>query len=828
MKICYVIILLISAFPLLNTQSAQAEPIYKTTAFLSRGPIFINSNADFGTYASSGDGSEAHPYIITNFNITASTDTLITISNTDKHFKVTGNWLNNINYGLDGIYLIKAINGEIEYNNITNSRHGIYLDISNGISVHDNTISDTSESGIRVNNSDSNNISLNTISNTEYNGIWLNQSNHNLIASNTITEVKNTSAIWLKSNSNENVVIDNKISNTYHGILVSSSNNNTISNNFLNNNLYAIYASPKGYLWDPFIPSQYNNFTNNTLYNSNFYGLSFEEGVINSSVSYNMFLRNNLQGSSQIYDNGTNNTFIYNFYDEWTGPDDHSNINSLDPDSDTFVDDCYIIDGLTNNNDSFPLTNFVSDLNFDFLSRPRIYQPITEQTHQGYITISWTPVLNVLDPNGVSYRVYYSNNSGNTWINLVNNLNVYIYEWNTYSLPNGTEYLIKVEAYTMSLMTFDLLDDVITIENGDHTLFSPTITSPAINDIVSETIPITWSAAIDSWSEHTITYALSYSNNSGVKWYLIQDNIASTTYNWDTTTVPDGATYTLQVIAYCSGGLHSPFTLNGVFEIRNTPHTLTQVVLQTPNGGETISGFFTVTWSAVTDSWDHHVTYSLYYSNNSGSSWNAMVSNLDTTEYTWNTSSLLAGTQYLVKVVANCSDLFTEDSSNEIFTISQFKHALSQLTVISPNGSETVKGIITITWSEVTDNMNHEVTYSVFYSTNNGSKWILISANITATSLSWDTNNADNGPNNLIKVVASCSEGLTTEDVSDRIFTINNIDESSSGSASTGESSSSSNVLPDNAVIIIVIIVVTASAGSVAGLVAYRRFKSKK
>ena len=827
-KICYVIILLISGIPFLSTHSTQADPIYKNTAYQASGPIYITSNSGFRPYSPSGDGSADHPYVITNYEITSSAGVLIGIFNTDAHFKITNNRLNNVNYGLEAIYLYNVKNGEIEYNNISNSRHAIYLDHSDDNSVHNNKITDTSESGIRLNNADSNNISLNTISNTEYNGIWLNESKQNFIASNCITEVKNTSAIWLKSHSNENFVVNNNITNSYHGIYVSSSNNNSISNNFLKDNLYGIYSTPKGYLWDPVISSEYNDFTNNTLYNNTFYGLRLENGVINSSVSYNMFLRNNLQGISQVFDNGSDNTFIYNFYDEWTGPDFHKNENMLITTPDGFVDDCYIIEGSINNNESYALSHYVSDLDFDFLSRPRIFEPQNSMIHQGIIPISWTSAIDAFD-HGVSYRLYYSNNSGVNWKNIANNIIILSFDWNTYQLPNGTEYLIRVEAYTITLMTFDILDNVITIENTDHTLSSPIITSPGINNILSEIITITWSGASDSWS-HSISYSLYYSNNTGSNWYLINDKISSTSYDWDTTTVSDGATYSLKVIAYCSGGLFSPFTLNGVFEIRNTPHTLTQVVLQTPNGGESINGLFTVKWSAVTDSWNHKISYSLYYSNNSGASWIKIVSNLVKTDYSWSTSLLPEGNQYLVKVVANCSDLFTEDVSDAIFSIMRFQHTLSQITVLSPNGGETVNGVITITWSEVTDNMNHDVKYSVYYSTNNGSKWILITANTTEISVAWDTNNANNGLNNLIKVVALCSEGLTIDDVSDNVFKINNFDESTtiSGTSGGSTSSSTSSGLPDNTVIIIIIIAVTGSVGSVAGLYAYRRFKSKK
>jgi parallel beta-helix repeat protein len=96
--------------------------------------------------------------------------------------------------------------------------------------------------------------------------------------------------------------------------------------------------------------------------------------------------------------------------------------------------------------------------------------------------------------------------------------------------------------------------------------------------------------------------------------------------------------------------------------------------------------------------------------------------------------------------------------------------------ITSPNGGETLSGDTIISWTGAVDVWGHDVTYSIYYSSDGGTTWTPLETGLTATSYDWDTTTVNDGSNYLIKVAATCSEGLTNEDISDGVFTIQNIE----------------------------------------------------
>ena len=63
-------------------------------------------------------------------------------------------------------------------------------------------------------------------------------------------------------------------------------------------------------------------------------------------ITRNVFINNG--ATTQICDEGENNTYIYNYYDDWTSPD---------VDSDQIVDTPYSIDGVVGNQDLYSLAD---------------------------------------------------------------------------------------------------------------------------------------------------------------------------------------------------------------------------------------------------------------------------------------------------------------------------------------------------------------------------------------------------------------------------------------------------------------------------------------
>jgi len=74
------------------------------------------------------------------------------------------------------------------------------------------------------------------------------------------------------------------------------------------------------------------------------YGLKAASETEFIEITRNEFINNGV--SVQVYDEGINNTFIYNYYDDWVSPD---------ADSDQIVDVPYAIDGNAPDEDPYPL-----------------------------------------------------------------------------------------------------------------------------------------------------------------------------------------------------------------------------------------------------------------------------------------------------------------------------------------------------------------------------------------------------------------------------------------------------------------------------------------
>ncbi len=200
------------------------------------------------------------------------------------------------------------------------------------------------------------------------------------------------------------------------------------------------------------------------------------------------------------------------------------------------------------------------------------------------------------------------------------------------------------------------------------------------------------------------------------------------------------------------------------------PHNITTPSITFPNGGETLKGTITILWSASSDSYDHNVTYKVSYSIDNGITWNTLVSGLATTSYEWDTSTITEGTSFRIKVVASCSGgISTDDISDGSFSV----HYLTSPTLLSPRQGDRIREISSLQWSESTDSVGYTVTYTVFYSTDNGMTWDPLVSGLTTNSYDWNTTNFADGKYK-IKIKAISSEGLTTEYIIEGTFFIDN------------------------------------------------------
>ncbi|MFW9990960.1 MAG: nitrous oxide reductase family maturation protein NosD [Candidatus Odinarchaeota archaeon] len=104
--------------------------------------------------------------------------------------------------------------------------------------------------------------------------------------------------------------------------------------------------------------------------------------------------------------------------------------------------------------------------------------------------------------------------------------------------------------------------------NYYHLLAMPIIIYPNGGEILSDTVTIQWLPAIDT-SGHSITYAIYYSATVNYLWVLLASDLPGTGYLWDTTTVANGADFSIRVIASCSGGLVAEDISDQFFTVKN-------------------------------------------------------------------------------------------------------------------------------------------------------------------------------------------------------------------------------------------------------------------
>ena len=92
------------------------------------------------------------------------------------------------------------------------------------------------------------------------------------------------------------------------------------------------------------------------------------------------------------------------------------------------------------------------------------------------------------------------------------------------------------------------------------------------------------------------------------------------------------------------------------------------------------------------------------------------------------------------------------------------------VTVITPNGGETLSGTATIGWT-ASDDDNESLAYDILYSKDNGATWTVLAMGLDQTSYSWDTSRASGSSEGLIRVSASDGVHTVTDD-SDSTFSV--------------------------------------------------------
>lgn len=198
-----------------------------------------------------------------------------------------------------------------------------------------------------------------------------------------------------------------------------------------------------------------------------------------------------------------------------------------------------------------------------------------------------------------------------------------------------------------------------------------TIVSPNGGESLKGANTITWMA--NDPQGDTLTFTVYYSLNEGQNWIIIAEGLTDLFCQWDTTMVPDGSAYLIKVEA--SDGTQTGMDVSDAsFEIANgvtrpSTNTAPTINIIRPNGGERVHGLYEIRWS-VNDLDGDTLMSTIYYSPNSGQTWTKLASGVTDTSYSWDTSRLQTGSNYLIKVEVSDGTLTAEDASDATFTVS--------------------------------------------------------------------------------------------------------------------------------------------------------------
>ncbi len=337
--------------------------------------------------------------------------------NPSTHNTISNNEIYNNNG--DGVYLDHSNENVISGNaihhnsNINRGRsigHGIWLNPSLGNTIIDNDVYANGESGIGLLQSNETIIADNLIHDNGENGVSLQYSNDNFIDSNIITQ----NGVGRRGRS------------IGHGIWLNPSHNNVILNNTVSNNQgtgLTLYQSSN--------TTTYSN----TISNNSLYGVNITLGADDNAIALNNFLNNYPNGTAQATDDGVDNLFLYNHWN------DHDN---TDGDGNNIADDPDPIDGNANSEDIAGVATIITETG-DYLMPPIILFPNYHDKVTGYVDVQW---LMAIDSYGhdITYDFWYSPNAGKDWILEATGLTETNYLWDTNDFKSGSRYKIKIVA----------------------------------------------------------------------------------------------------------------------------------------------------------------------------------------------------------------------------------------------------------------------------------------------------------------------------------------------------------------------------------------------
>ncbi|UCG02895.1 MAG: right-handed parallel beta-helix repeat-containing protein [Candidatus Heimdallarchaeota archaeon] len=619
-----------------------------------------------------------------------------------------------------GIWFTMSNNSKIILNKVySNGWDGIGLQVSRDNNISDNKAYYNALAGIKLINSTNNDLFRNSAYQNSEDGVYLDSSDINTIVDNDAYQ-NSESGLFSRYSIKNNITLNSFYSNAENGNTLVNSHNNTIDNNYIfcNGNTTACshgiselsmkiqqFGGGNGIFMDP---SNYNNITNNDIFNNT------DDGIELVDSNYNLIDGNDIYGngnngggssrgisdisfSIQQFGGGNGIFMDPSDYNKITGNNIFNNSENgirLDNSSHNLIDgnDIY-----GNGNNGGGSSRTISDISF-----------LIQQFGGGNGVF-----MDPSDHNNITGNEIH-NNSGDG-ITVINSSFNIIEDNDIYGNGNGG-------GGGSSEGTSEITSSIMQLGGGNGIFMDPSDGNTISRNTIQENnhhgillIDSDETSIYDNLVIHNSLYGIYINSGASNQIYwndMVGNNLEGTSqafdegiessfrYNyWDEWTSPDDDE------GEGDGIVDDPYSIDGyVGNFDNSPltyphnpetldiHLISRPRVKNPNGGETVSEVITIRWAKATDYWGHIISYNVYYSGDNGESWNSIESDISNLYCRWDTTEIIDGSDYLVKVVAICSEgLQVEDISDSTFTIENDKQPEETRTESSKETTSSTK-----------------------------------------------------------------------------------------------------------------------------------------
>jgi hypothetical protein len=506
-------------------------------------------------------------------------------------------------------------------------------------------------------------------------------------------------------------------------------------------------------------------------------------GIDESTVKISIDAAGNGDLSNQSMSR-TNNT---HWYYDWTLP-------SGSDDDGVFTVEIWAKDNASNYMSPYPTTDGLKNIDntAPSVSSATIISPDGGEAWSGTHSITWaTGGISDLHLIASPITLSYSNNGGGLWTQIATGLaNSGSYSWDTTSVSDGSNYLIRVLAVDFAgNVGYDVSNATFVVDN------TAVVCSIAYNrsavylkDGMKLKVFANFTEAYAGLDEASVRISIDTAGNGDLaNVSLSKSDDTHWYYGW---TIPTGSdddgVFTIRIWAKdnASNNLIPYPTTDSSKNIDNTAPTCSIAYNRSAmyfKAGDALKIFanFSETPSGMNPS---TVMITISTAGNGGL---ANISMSQTNNLHWYYSwTLPSGSDddgsFTVKIWAkdNASNTLnpypTTDSSKNIDNTAP---SVSSAVLLSPNGGEAWSGTQSILWAndEVTDSHLVANPITLSYSSNGGGSWNQIATLLTNDgSYSWDTTSVSDGSNYLIRVLAVDLAGNVGSDVSNATFTVDN------------------------------------------------------